>query len=165
MHPYLIHLLEDIEHAKRTGHKEYDPFGNSIESAESDYKYSDSDSLEEHFKEVERYVSEDPPATFGEICGLKVSDFPPAEQLTEEDMQIIINAFKKMSATWNHNFSFPETLPTQIFYKIMVDTLDEKTWIVNSGTVSFDYCSGNPDGCKFGEYCSCWKYWREQASN
>jgi hypothetical protein len=161
MHPYLIHLLEDIAKAKRPGYKEYDPIAYNYNDEEKDIDESNSDSLDEYLMEMERYVSEDPPSTFGDYCGLKVSDFPPSEQLTEEDMQVVIEAFKKMSYTWNLDFSFPETLPTPIFYKIMVDTLDEKTWIVSSGTVSFDYCSGNPEGCKFGEYCNCLKYWQE----
>jgi len=161
MHPYLIHLLEDIEKAKRPGYKEYDPFSKNLTEEGTGFHESISDALDEHLMEMEKYVSEDPPSTFGDYCGLKVSDFPPAEQLTEEDMQVVIEAFKKMSYTWNLDFSFPETLPTPLFYKIMVDTLEEKTWIVSSGTVSFDYCSGDPDGCIFGEYCNCLKYWQE----
>jgi len=42
--------------------------------------------MEEHFEEIERWIAEDPPNTFGDFCGLKVGDFPPAAQLSEEDM-------------------------------------------------------------------------------
>jgi hypothetical protein len=163
MHPYLIHLLEDIEKAKRPGYKKYDPIAYKSSEEETDIDDADSNSLDEHLMEMERFVSEDPPSTFGDYCGLKASDFPPSEQLTEEDMQAVIAAFKKMSYTWNLDFSFPDKLPTPIYYKFMVETLDEKTWIVSSGTVSFDYCSGNPEGCKFGEYCNCLKYWQEDG--
>lgn len=160
MHPYLIHLLEDIEKSKNPAYKEYYPFSDEDKQEEVN-PHNDSTGLETDFLEVERFLSEDPPSTFGDYCGLKVSDFPPSEQLTEEDMEAVIAAFKKMSYTWNLDFSFPDTLPTSLYYKFMVETLDENTWIVNSGFVSFDYCSGNPEGCKFGEYCNCLKYWQE----
>jgi hypothetical protein len=113
--------------------------------------------------EVERFVSEDPSATFGDYCGLRASDFPPAEQLSEQDMQWVIDAFKIMSYTWNLDFSFPDTLPTPLYYTFMVETLDEETWIVNTGFFSFDYCTGNKEGCKFEAYCSCLKYWQENT--
>jgi hypothetical protein len=73
-------------------------------------------------------------------------------------MQLVIDAFKKMSHTWNLDFSFPDTLPTPLYYTFMVETLEEPTWIVNDGFVSFDYCSGDPEGCKFGAYCNCLNY-------
>jgi hypothetical protein len=117
--------------------------------------------MAEHFAEVERYVSEDPSNSFGDYCGLQVSDFPPAEQLTEDDMRIIIKAFEKMSTSWNIGFSFPETLPTDLHYKIMVNTLSEKTMLTKFGFVTFDYCSGSPDECIFGEYCNCLQYWQD----
>ncbi len=51
---------------------------------------------QEHFEEIERWIAEDPPNFFGDYCGLKVADFPPAEQLSEEDMSIVCKVFKKM---------------------------------------------------------------------
>jgi len=42
-----------------------------------------------------------------------------------------------------------------------VDTLNQKTSIVNSGTVGFDYCSGHDPDCVFKEYCPCIKIWNE----
>jgi hypothetical protein len=188
MHPYVTHLLEDIENAKRPGYSDGQPFYSNVEAIENDesalnekesekdideinpslplFKNDDDDDmpedLAEYFAEVERYGLEEPSNCFGDYCGLKISDFPPAEQLSENDMQIIINAFEKMSFTWNIDFSFPETLPTHLHYTILINTLSEKTMITNHGYVTFDYCSGNPDGCIFGEYCNCLKYWQEE---
>ncbi len=203
MHPYVTHLLEDIENAKRPGFSDNQPFFSNVEPEDSyEANFNDwdgetesrdvdtiqpneeanksedvnssfnffedddedlDDDLSEHFAEVERYVSEYPPNSFGDYCGLKVTDFPPAEQLTVEDMQIIIEAFEKMSFTWNIGFSIPKTLPTYLHYKIMVNTLSEKTMLTKYGFVTFDYCSGCPEGCIFGEYCNCLKYWQEDT--
>lgn len=191
MHPYITHLLEDIENAKRPCYSENQPLYSHYEAEENDEapleikddevdgddiipsflsfdKDEDDEDIDadmaEHFAEVERFVSEAPPNSFGDFCGLQVSDFPPAEQLTEDDMQIFIKAFEKMSFTWNITFSFPETLPTHLHYTIMVNTLSEKTMITKHGFVTFDYCSGSPDGCIFGEYCNCLQYWQEVDS-
>lgn len=37
----------------------------------------------------------------------------------------------------------------------MADILDTKTEIVNSGTIGFDFCTGNAPDCIFKEYCPC----------
>jgi hypothetical protein len=202
MHPYLTHLLEDIEKAKRPGFPDNNPYfsnyepeegnnpevdswedetesddsdtGNLPESEEKDFipldddfEYADAEDedLDETFAEVEQYVSgHPPPACFGDYCGLKVADFPPTEQLTEDDMIAVIRAYRKMGATWNIDFAFPENLPTVLHYNILVNTLNEKIMIMKNGFTGFDYCGGNPEGCIFGEYCGCLEYWREADS-
>jgi|LakMenE01Jun11ns_1017448.scaffolds.fasta_scaffold9557926_2 hypothetical protein len=170
MHPYLPHLLEDIENAKRDCPPEELPFLDSdLDSdldADSDIELpgfeEEEEDLEADFEEVERYVSGDYEThRFGDYCGLKAEDFPPPEQLSEEDMKLIIEKFKTMSFTWNINYSFPEALPLHLHYKIMINSLSEKTMIAKYGFITFDYCSGSPEGCIFGEYCSCLEYWKE----
>jgi hypothetical protein len=113
--------------------------------------------MEEHFEEIERWIAEDPPNIFGDFCGLKVGDFPPAEQLSEEDMKIVCKAFKKMMFSWNLDIDLPDELPIPLAYSMTVDTLNQKTAIVNDGYMTFDYCSGSPEGCIFKEYCPCLK--------
>ena len=70
-------------------------------------------------------------------------------------MVLVIAAFKKMMASWNLDIYLPDKLPVSIAYSIVVDTLNQKTAIVDVGFVSFDYCSGSPEGCVFKEYCPC----------
>lgn len=57
-----------------------------------------------------------------------------------------------MMFTWNLDIDLPELLPLHIAYKMTVDTLNQKTSIVNSGTVGFDYCSGYAPDCVFKEF-------------
>ena len=142
MHPYIPHLLEDIAKAHRKC---------------SSQEQESVQTLEDHFEEIERWLSEDPPHTFGDYCGLKVEDFPPAEQLSEQDMAVVRNAFKKMMFSWNLDIDLPNELPMSLAYTMTVDTLDQKTAIVNDGFMSFDYCSGSPEECVFKEYCTCLK--------
>ncbi len=145
MHPYLPHLLTDIAAAYRL----------EIPSA-----VEHSQTVEEHFEEVERWIAgEEPSHSFGYFCGLEAINFPPPEQLTPEDMKEINEAFRTMMFSWNLDISLPENLPLPIAYKMMVDTLDSKTEIVNSGTMTFDFCTGYAPDCIFKEYCPCLKIW------
>ena len=144
MHPYIPHLLFDIAAAHRTGISE-EIF---------------SQTMEEHFEEIDKWVSgELPEHTFGYYCGLKSENFPPAVQLADEELILIRKAFEKMMNTWNHGIDLPEKLPVAFAYKMIVDSLNTKTAIVNSGQMSFDFCSGYAPGCVFKEYCPCLEYW------
>ncbi|MBN9351917.1 MAG: hypothetical protein J0H55_14650 [Chitinophagaceae bacterium] len=145
MHPYIPHLLADIATAHRT------------EIPEEKFPQT----LEDEFEEIENWVSrEEPENTFGYYCGLNSENFPPAEQLTDREMKIIRRAFEKMMFTWNHGIILPEKLPAAFAYKMVVDSLNMKTTIVNSGRMSFDFCSGYAPDCVFKEYCPCWEAWK-----
>lgn len=145
MHPYFKHLLEDISEAH---------------CAEPAAKNSYNESLEKHLDDVERWVAGDlNEHTFGYYCGLKPEDFPPAEQLTNEEITIINKAFVRMLSTYNHDICLPEKLPAKTAYPILVNTLNEKTFVPRDGMVSFDYCSGYPPDCIFKEHCSCLAIW------
>jgi hypothetical protein len=140
MHPYIPHLLEDIANAHRKKSKE---------------DFSKPQTMEKHFEEIENWIAQDPPNTFGDYCGLKVEDFPPSNQLSEDDMTTVCKAFNKMMSSWNLDIDLPENLPIHIAYSMTIDTLNQKTAIVNHGFMTFDYCSGSPEGCIFKEYCPC----------
>ncbi|WP_373523630.1 hypothetical protein [Aquiflexum sp.] len=140
MHPYIPHLLEDIAEAY---------MGKTQED------FSNPQNLEKHFEEIENWISHDPPNTFGDYFGLKVEDFPPPDQLSEDDMTTICKAFNKMMQSWNLDIELPDNLPIPIAYPMTVETLNEKTAIFNQGFMVFDYCSGSPEGCAFKEYCPC----------
>lgn len=144
MHPYIHHLLTDIAAAHRT------------EIPEEEIPQT----IEEEFEEIDKWVNgEEPEHTFGYYCGLSPENFPPAEQLTDEEMILVRRAFEKMMFTWNQGIDLPEKLPVAFAYKMTVDSLNMKTTIVNSGNMHFDFCSGYAPGCAFKEYCPCWEYW------
>ncbi len=150
MHPYIPHLLDDIAKAHRQDiHKELPAL-----------------SLEEELEATDRWMEHDEPEqTFGYYCGLKVEDFPPADQLKTRDIQIVCKAFKKMLVSWNLNVEFPNALPSALYYYFLVNTLNEKTSIPEFGFITFDYCTGNAPACVFKEYCSCLKHWNEQEKD
>jgi len=145
MHPYLLHLLTDIENAHRIKRPFKSPY---------------TKTFEEEMEEIEGWCErEDYEHSFSYYCGLKAENFPPAEQLTTEEINMVNKAFRKMMFTYNHDADFPETLPAALTYLMLVNTLNEKTFIPADGFVSFDYCSGYAPDCVFKEYCSCLKFW------
>lgn len=152
MHPYIPHLLTDIESAGR-------PDG-PLEAAAT------SESFEEEMETIERWVSRDnePRHTFGYYCGLQSHDFPPAEQLTEKEISLVCKAFEHLLFTWNSGIDLPDKLPLALRYQFMINTLDEGFTLVNSGFMEFDYCSGSAPDCVFGEYCSCLSYWNNKLN-
>ena len=147
MHPYLPHLIADIKAAQRN---------------EDPYEMPRPQTIEEHFEEIDRWVSgEEPDHTFGYYCGLEAVNFPPPEQFTDEEITLVCNAFEDLLFTWNSGTEFPEKLPIALRYKFMVNILDEGFTPVNSGSMTFDFCSGYAPDCIFKEYCSCLEMWND----
>ena len=144
MHPYIPHLLDDIKKAHRSGIIEPDA----------------PKSFEEEMEAIERWCDgEDPAHHFGYYCMLEPENFPPWEQLSTEDIVLVNNAFEKMMFTWNLDIDLPETMPQNIKYSFLVNTLTEKVDIVKSGFVTIDFCTGYAPGCKLKEYCPCLEFW------
>lgn len=145
MHSYLPHLLDDIAAAHCKENLDEIPY---------------TKTFEEEMEEIERWVAgEDHEYTFGYYCGLQAENFPPPEQLTTTEIEMVNKAFKRMMFTYNHSADFPKTLPPAMTYSLLVNTLNEKTFIPRDGFVGFDYCTGYAPDCIFKEYCSCLEYW------
>ncbi|CAN5144952.1 hypothetical protein BH20BAC1_BH20BAC1_03400 [soil metagenome] len=145
MHPYIPHLLADIAAAHRD---------------ENAIPQENHQSIETHLEEVDRWINgEMPEHTFGYYCGLRSIDFPPPEQLTIKEMKLVCRAFEHLLFTWNSGIDLPKKLPVRLRYQFTVDTLNQEIAIVNSGFMTFDYCSGNAPDCIFKEYCPCLEIW------
>lgn len=150
MHPYIKHLLEDIENAER---KENDHFG-----------YPAPTTFEEEMEEVERYVSGEGELPISELTGLKREYFPPSERLTDEDMEVVLTAYDKMLSTWNTQIEWQPDMPVRAQYDFLLEfVLNYKIVPINLGTIHLDFCSGDSSDCEWGEYCSCKEHWDEDV--
>ncbi len=149
MHPYIPYLLSDILNAHQP--ENINGLGDIQQKT-----------IEEELEEIEKWVEgEEVEHTFGYWCGLESDGFPPPAQLTDDEMEIICKAFEEMMFTWNISIDLPKALPQYLRYTFTIDILNEKTAIMSSGCVTFDYCSGYAPDCKFKEYCSCLNIWKE----
>ena len=120
MQVYIDQLLEDMAAAQRP-EQERSPIEQPF-------------SIEQHLEEVERWIAgEDPEQEFAYYCGLQPEQFPPAEDLTGEQLLAISKSFKKLLFSWNLDVSLPESLPLPIAYPFLICTLKEKVQIVTDG--------------------------------
>lgn len=143
MHPYLKHLLSDIQDA-------YNTADNDIEEKE----FPETD-LEARFRDIEAFVSGDNERPLKEICGLFSDDFPPADQLTDEEKLMISEEFEHMLESWNIALYIPSEVPPNMRYRLTVDLLEEDFSLTQTGTFHYDFCSGDTEGCELEKYCPC----------
>ena len=141
--PYVNYLIGDIAAAEREG-------GNNCVAISSEEDFV------KHFLEIEKFA-EEPMQTFGQLCGMKREEFPPADKLSIRQMQQINKAFHKLLETWNCMAIIPEKFPVTSHYRLLLSLLDEKMHVMNGGTMCFDFCTGESEGCALGDFCSCRK--------
>lgn len=158
METYLKQLVEDICNACRIE----DP-GDAQTRTEA---YEDD--LPELFAEVERFIHEDPIQDLSYYSGLRPEQFPPAEDLTQEQIDTVVNAFSEMLQSWNIAADLPDDFPNERKYPLLVSLLNERFHIQNMGTVHWSFCDFDETTCPFGEHCLCKEFnstiGREEAS-
>lgn len=147
IHPYIPHLLDDIKAAHR--------------DKETNERDSTPESIEEYLEQVDRWINGEcgPEHTLGYYCGLKSENFPPQEQLSDRDIELVCNAFEELLYSWNAGLSIPESVPLRFRYTLMVSLLKDHFIPLNSGFFGFDYCTGYAPECALKEYCPCLEIW------
>ncbi|GGF40602.1 hypothetical protein [Echinicola rosea] len=146
MHPYFSHLLQDIQDA----HKE-ESFPNPIDKSD----------IEEHFQEIDQWLSGDAAHTLGYYCGLSPEDFPPSNDFSDEEIKHICEAFEKMLASWGGIHDTPNNFPIREKYSLIIGLLEEDFTPINGGVYVFDWCTGYAPDCRLGVYCRCLEFWKE----
>lgn len=150
MHPYIPHLIADIEAAHRK---------------DAPQEKEEEKTMEEYFEEIDRWVSGVDERPFSYYCGLTTDIFPPPQQLTEHEMEIVNQAFLEMTESWNLWVDLPKNLPVAFAYDLLVNLLNRETMIPNEGFVGFDFCTGYAPDCELKEYCPCLKIWNSPDSD
>jgi len=149
MRRYIHQLLEDIKNAHRP----------------RDQKKSEP-TFEEEMEAVENWAQGrgQIPQSLSVQCGLSIEQFPPVERLSEEDIELIMDAFQEMVSTWNLAVDFPENLPLARAYPLLINILSREAWYLPGGTLHFDFCTGNAPDCELKEYCPCLEYLKESSN-
>ena len=146
MKSYLSHLISDVRAACR---------------AESKKDKSGQESLEDHFKDIDHWVSGNAEQTLGYFTGLEKDAFPPYNQLSDDEVKKVCDAFTAMLNSWNVGLDIPDDLPLDRQYELMVGLLDHEFTPFHSGMFIFDFCTGYAPGCELKEYCPCLEIWEE----
>jgi hypothetical protein len=135
MKAYINHLLEDIAKAQRS------------EDIPATFGVQQPQTIEDEFAEIERWLEYEPEHTFSHYCGLEKEQFPPAGQLTEEQLLQINKSFRHLLFTYNLDVSLPDDIPPGMEYTLLVSVLDRKTDIVSSGFMTFEFCNYDSQSC------------------
>ena len=146
MDEYVNQLLEDIALI----------LGNKLNEKKEQPKKSKKALLEEHFKEVDLYISGDAERPLGYFCGMEKEQFPPEERLTKTQKESLSVALIKMMNAFNIEPDFPKNFPMEKAYPFLIQSLNDPITIMSSGTMHIEYCDYDTENCPFGtEFCHC----------
>jgi len=147
MKNYVSQLISDILNSQRA----------PLTPAEKE-----SISFEEEMEAIENYAEgRNIPPILSIQCGLTTEQFPPEEQLEDEEIQGIIDAFSEMLHSRNIMMDLPVRVPLRKAYPLIVNLLNEEAWYFPTGFQHFDFCTGYAPDCELGEYCTCKEIWDE----
>jgi len=140
MKNYLNQLIEDMHNAAKN--MPVKPF---LEISED----------EECLRGVMEYESTEP-KPMQEWFGIDKANFPPAEKLTKEELELMVDEILKLWHAYNFDAVLPENLPADIAYKVLVDNFDKPVIWVSEGIIGIEFCDYEPENCPFPEeYCMC----------
>ena len=155
MEKYLAQLIEDLKALQRDPSEPWYKPSPDASAVESDLDRLDDSDDEMDFADVERYLSGDYEQKISGIFDLRPEQFPPAERLTDDQMQDLCAAYTALLSSWSIGVSIPEGIPIEVAYKTLVGTLDREAFISDTGFVTLEFCSYDPEDCPFGQWCDC----------
>ncbi len=143
MDKYLSQLLADIANATATANAD-------CHCPEGPFEIWDWIPDDEEDKTAPRKQLED-------WTGIRKAQLPPDEQLTDEQILLLLEALKKMLDAYNWMFVLQIQVPERIQYRALRDNFDQEAIVKCWHMGFFELCKkGTPHGeCGLGEYCHC----------
>ena len=112
--------------------------------------------LEESLAEMEKFVHEKPVPTMYYHFDLDPAQFPPADQLTDNDLDQLVLKICRLWASYNFTAVLPKKVPARVVYPILLKKMFKPTFVMNRGNIGVEFCYYEPKECPFGEeWCSC----------
>ena len=141
MQKYIHQLLEDIADATENV---------SIPFVEKDLEIYDWISDEDEEKSA-------PIRNLEEWTGIRMEMLPPEKMLTDEQVNCVLDALKKMLDAYNWSFVLQTEVPQRIQYAAIRSNLNQDAKIKRWHTGFFEFCQpGTEHGkCALGEHCQC----------
>ncbi|PKR81793.1 hypothetical protein CW751_00180 [Brumimicrobium salinarum] len=113
--------------------------------------------------EAELYIVEDEDFCDGfnvaplcEIIGFEKIVFPPHEQLTDSQIDLIYQQLSNLIENYNFFLDFPEKVQTRLKYTLLINALEDEYTCSNANITSIEFCDYDHDTCPFGaSLCQC----------
>jgi hypothetical protein len=75
----------------------------------------------------------------GDQIGVSIDQFPPAEQLEEDEIKLIVDQMISAMQAYNYHADLPEGLPVRIAYKTLLGVWNEVVPLCPFGSFHFDF--------------------------
>jgi hypothetical protein len=98
---------------------------------------------------------EDGKATLEKYLGIEHIAFPPADRLSESQINALNEAFMSLLDVHHYivNITMIKNLPPHILYQYFVKQWTEKVFYTTSGLLGLEFCDNNPEECGLYEWC------------
>ena len=87
------------------------------------------------------------------LSGLKKLCFPPAEKLSREQLQNLIDAMVALWESQNYMVNLPHELPVERKYQKLLDKWTDEIEYHESSLTGLMFCPENLDDCDMREFC------------
>lgn len=149
MEKYLQQLIEDMQARAKLAPPPYGMIPREGMAMEEMKPYD----FEKSFEEAERLVTGEPDFLSNQL-GFEKLQFPSPEELTEEQIDMLVDEILKLWLAYHLVPDFPKNLPTLERYKLIRDYFDKELVLISIGEVHIEFCDFEPARCPFPEYCS-----------
>jgi len=97
----------------------------------------------------------DEKATMEEYFEIKQTAFPPADRLSESQINAINDAILSLLDSHHYivNITMIKDLPAKNLYQYFVKQWVEKIYYVTAGLLGLEFCDNNPEICGLYEWC------------
>lgn len=90
------------------------------------------------------------------ITGVKTSDFPQADELTEDHVLHLLNEMSRLLKAYSFRADYPQQLPVKQKYDLLKKKWDEKHEYSGDTIVYLECCDCDPTSCPFlPKFCRC----------
>ena len=127
------------------------------QSSESDQVLENMD-IEKSHAEMEQWLDERPPSRQDMYYhfGFEQEQFPPADRLTDADIELLVSAVCRLWAAYNFTPVFPDNIPGRVLYPLLLKRMEEPTFVMTRGNIGVEFCEYEVEHCPFGEqWCRC----------
>lgn len=141
MDKYIGQLIEDIkESAARS------PFAQGAEILPRE------DNFEEDMMKLELPETEND--TIEKYVEILLEQLPSEEKMKHRHLEKLIPALEELLIAYRIFPEYPEPTPLKVRYHLLREAWQEPMWMLRSGGLHMDFCTGSCEGCKLLEYCN-----------
>ena len=119
----------------------------------------------EEFEEKLFEMETSPNIPCKKLFGVSFEELPPANKLTETQMQELIDAIEDTWSVFGIGACFPDEIPLQLKYELVKDTFLDDIHYMPGWQMTHDFCTGYCPDCKLKDYCeNCIHDWANDES-